>query len=93
MTNDEATKRARLARELLDNPLMVEAREHIEAECWRLFKELKPTDTEALAQVSGMQYLHGKYAAFFKRVIDDGKIAQLNIERARKPGLLDRLIK
>lgn len=93
MTNDEAIKRARLARELQENPLMQEARDHIEAECWRLFKELKPTDTEALAQVSGMQYLHGKYAAFFRRVIDDGKLAQLEIERARKPGLLERLTK
>lgn len=90
MTNDEAIKRARQARELLDSPLMQEAREHIEAECWRLFKELKPTDAEGLAQVSGMQYLHGKYAAFFRRVIDDGKMAQLDIERARKPSLLER---
>ncbi len=93
MTNEDKIRRASRAQALLDDPAMIEAREHIEAECWRLFKELQPTDTEGLAQIKAMQYMHGKYAAFLKRVLEDGKLARLEVERARKPGLLERLTK
>lgn len=90
MTNDDKIRRANKAQALMDDPAMVEAREHIEAECWRLFKELQPTDAEGLAQVKAMQYMHAKYAAFMKRVLEDGKLARLEVERARKPGLMER---
>lgn len=65
----------------LDSPLMSEAGAHIEAELWRLFKETAPTDTDALSQIKGMQYMHAKYLAFLNRVIQDGKMAKLEIER------------
>ncbi len=66
------------------DPLMVEAKEHIEAELWRLFKAAVPTDFEALSQIKSMQYMHVKYEAFLKSCINEGKLATLEIEREKK---------
>ncbi len=90
MTPDEHIRRAERAAALLADPLFAEAREHIEAECWRMFKELAPTDTEGMAQVKGMQYMHAKYIAFLNKAINDGKMARAEVERKKKPTFLDR---
>lgn len=90
MTNDEAIKRASRARQILDDAIFKEAAEHIEAECFRKFKELAPTDVDGLAQVKGIQYMHAKYMAFLNSAVADGKMAQLDVERKRKPTLMER---
>jgi hypothetical protein len=88
MTNDEKIQRASRAQALMSDPLMVEAMEHIEAECWRLFRLVSPEDTNALQQIKSMQYMHDKYRAFLKDAIDTGKMAQFEIDhkRARPAG-------
>lgn len=83
-------QRAQKADQIMGDPLMIEAREHIEAELWRLFKSAVPTDFEALSQIKSMQYMHGKYEAFLKACINDGKLARIEIERKKKP-LRERL--
>lgn len=72
------------AENLMTNRLMVEAREHIDAELWRLFRATPPTDIEALSQIKSMEYMHAKYQAFLKQVLQDGKFAKLEIERKKK---------
>jgi hypothetical protein len=86
---------ARVSREtkalaLMNDPVMKEAREHIDAELYRLFKETKPTDFEALSQISGMQYMHTKYLAFLNQCLTDGKMARIEIEHKKK-SLKDRI--
>lgn len=76
--------RGHRAKALLADDLFAEAAEHIDAECYRLFKASHPTDAEALAQIAGIQYLHTKYKAFFTRVLTDGKMAQLELEHRKK---------
>jgi hypothetical protein len=44
---------------------------------------LQPTDTEGLAQLKGMQYLHEKYLSFLKSVVNQGKLAKLELDRTR----------
>lgn len=83
MNNDEAIARAERAKALMDDPLMVEAREHIESELWRLFKEQAPTAIDQLQQIKAMQYMHDKYRAYLHSVIDNGKVAKLQVEFAR----------
>lgn len=83
MTNDERIAKAQRAKAIIEDPLMAEAAAHIEAECWRLFKSFAPTDTEGLAQVKAIQYMHDKYQAFLKRAIADGTMAKLDVERKR----------
>lgn len=78
------------AQQLAENPLMIEAREHIDAELWRLFRECGPQDTDKLAFIKGMHYIHAKYNAFLTNAISNGKIAQLNVE-SRKKSLRERV--
>lgn len=87
--HSELHKAARI-KQILDDPIVIEAKEHIEAELWRTFKDVKPTDIEALKEIKAMQYYHVKYFAYFSRVLTDGKIATLEIERQKK-SVKDRL--
>lgn len=77
-------ERGQKAEQIMADPVMVEARQHIEAELWRLFKAAVPTDFEALSQIKSMQYMHGKYEAFLKTCIQDGKLARMELERRKK---------
>lgn len=90
MTLDEQIERGHRAQRILQDDLIKDAREHIEAELWRLFKSLPTDDAAGLAQVKAMQYMHGKYFAFFERAVVDGKIAQINVE-SRKKTLRERV--
>jgi hypothetical protein len=85
---EERIRRGDRAKALLDDPLLKEAAEHVEAECWRVFKALAPTDTAGLAEVKGLQYLHGKYQAFLKQALLDGEQAKLDVQWKRR-GVLD----
>lgn len=79
-----AITRGQRAKNILDDSLFAEASDHIDAECFRLFKSSHPTDAEALSQIAGIQYLHTKYKAFLKAAVTDGKMAQLEVERKKK---------
>ena len=83
-------ERGNKAAHLLADPLIKEANEHIEAELWRLFKESKPSDVDALAFCKAMQYFHVKYFAYFQQAITNGKLASINLESKKKP-LRERL--
>lgn len=87
---ERAIQRGQEADRLLREPLIQEARDHIEAELWRLFKETSPQDEQTLTHIKSMQYFHQKYWAFFNRVVADGKVAQINLE-AKKKGLKQRI--
>ncbi len=77
-------ERAQRAEQIMNDQVMIEAREHIEAELWRLFKSAVPTDFEALSQIKSMQYMHAKYEAFLKTCISDGKMARMELDRKKK---------
>lgn len=79
-----AITRGQRAKNIIDDSLFAEASDHIDAECFRLFKATHPTDAEALGQIAGIQYLHSKYKAFLKAAVTDGKMAQLQVERESK---------
>jgi hypothetical protein len=46
-----------------------------------LFTECLPDDERALRHIKAMQYFHTKYRAFLQRAVNDGKMAQLEVER------------
>jgi hypothetical protein len=87
-----AVDRGHRAQNIVRDDLFVEAKAHIEAELFRLFKSATPTDTESLVQIKSMQYMHDKYVAFLHRAVQDGKIAQLEIERENKLKKLGRKV-
>jgi hypothetical protein len=84
MNVDAKAQRGYRAQELLNDPLIVEAKAHIEAELWRLFRSAVPSDAESLAFIKSMQYMHDKYFAFLTNAVNDGKLAQVEIERRKK---------
>jgi hypothetical protein len=88
----DAVNRGHRAKNILEDELFKEAAEHIDAECYRLFKTSHPTDSEALAHIAGIQYLHTKYKAFLTRAVQDGKLAQIEIERESKLKKLGRRV-
>lgn len=81
---DKDIHRGQRAALIINDDLIKEAREHIEAELWRMFKEATPSDKDSLAFIKGMQYFHAKYFAFFERAVNDGKMAKLNLENKKK---------
>ena len=81
---DHQIRRGINAKQLLDNDLFSEAKDHMEAEFWRLFRELKPSDVEGLQFVKQMQYIHAKYQAFLAKAVTDGKMAELQVESRKK---------
>ena len=88
---EERISRETKALGLMNDPVMKQAREHIDTELYRLFKETKPTDTDALSQISGMQYMHTKYLAYLNQCLTDGKMARIELEEKKKRGLKDRI--
>jgi hypothetical protein len=87
---ETAIIRGQRAKNILDDDLVKEANEHIEAELWRLFKETSPSDKDTLEHIKAMQYFHVKYWAYLNRVLADGKIAQINLE-AKKKSIKERI--
>lgn len=84
MNEFDRIARADRAKALLDNELLAEARQHIEAQLWAKFQEVAPDDTEALQHIKAMQYFHGKYFQFLAAAVQDGKLASLEVERKKK---------
>ncbi len=85
MTLEHDIDRGERAKRILGDELVIEAKEHIESELWRMFKETTPQDADTLKFVKSMQYFHGKYWAFFERAVTNGKLAQINAETRKKP--------
>jgi hypothetical protein len=79
-----AIEKGQRAKNILDDNLFLEAKEHIEAEIYRKFCEVVPDDERALKHIKGMQYIHTKYLAFLHRAVQDGKMASLEVERESK---------
>lgn len=83
-------QRGERARLILGDDLVSEARAHIEAELWRLFKDASPADQDGLKHIKAMQYFHQKYFAFLESAVTNGKLASINLE-AKKKTLRERV--
>lgn len=90
MDLEQRLRRAQAAEALWNDPLMVEARKHIEQAIVDKFKTAPLADKEGLYDVRLLLHVHALYDAFFKQAISDGPVARLEIENRRR-GLLDRV--
>ncbi len=90
MNLEKDIRRGERAKAILEDDLMVEAIAHIDAELWRVFKEIKPNDAEGLMHIRQMQYVHTKYQEFLRAAIANGRVAQINLE-AKKKSLKQRV--
>ncbi len=90
MTLEEDIRRGLKAAEIVNNELVQEGFAHIEAELFRKFQELNPSDEKNVLFVKHMLYMHGKYKEFFHQVMVNGKLAQVNLD-AKKKSLKERV--
>lgn len=81
---DKEVERANDALRIMQNELVKEAFETMDKEIYRQFKAVAPTDSEALMQVRTMQYMREKFEQFFVGVMQNGKVAQMEIDRKKK---------
>ena len=77
---EESIRRAMRAKAILEDALVVEALEHIEAECFRLFQGLAPTDVDGMQQVKAMHYYLGKFKGFLEKAVKDGALAKAQLD-------------
>lgn len=84
MSIEKDISRGLRAKQILEDDLMTEACAHIESELWRVFKEAKPNDAEALMHIRQMQYMHTKYQEFLRAAVANGRVAQINLDAKKK---------
>ena len=83
-------QRGQRAANLLADDLVTEAREHIDATIWQMFRDTPPENKDRLAYLAGMAYFHKKYLEFFQAAVTNGKLASINLE-AKKKSLRERV--
>lgn len=82
MTPEQRTQRARSAKELLENPLLLEALQAVEVAYWKQFKDSPARDTEGREKIyMGLKSLEDA-KQYLRAYIEDGELAQALINEA-----------
>ena len=76
----DATSRAQWASELLQNELLKEAFETLQADYLKLWQHTKPSDVDGREKIFIAWHVVGKVQEHLHRVIDSGKLAQKELE-------------
>ena len=84
MDMEKEIQRGHRAKQLLEDDLMIEARQLIDAKLADQFRKCAPNDSDGLMHVRQMQYIHDKYWEFLTAVISNGKVAQINLGAKKK---------
>lgn len=83
MTEEERDRRAQEAQLIWDSQIMREAREHIEKTLVKTFAETPLRDDDGLKRIRMLFEVNKSYESFFRAVLDDGKLARIEIERKK----------
>lgn len=86
MTPDDRARRAMLASNIWNDAIMKEARAHIEAVLLERFKATPVSNADELRWLRMLMEAHEVYAKFFQRVLNDGALARVEIERRKTLG-------
>lgn len=81
MTHEERIRRAQEAERIWSSEIMSEARETLEKALVAGFAKTPLRDDEGLRRVRMLYEAHRAYESFFRAAIDDGKLAQIDMER------------
>ena len=84
MDMEKEIQRGHRAKQLLEDDLMIEARQLIDAKLADQFRKCAPNDSDGLMHVRQMQYIHDKYWEVLTAVVSNGKVAQINLEAKKK---------
>lgn len=89
MTEEDRIRRASEANRIWNEPIFVEAREHIEKALMKGFADTPLRDDDGLRRIRMLYEAHKAYESFFRRAMDDGKMAEESLRH--KKGLRDRI--
>jgi hypothetical protein len=87
----QALRRAERARELLDEPLLREALDAIEAQCFEDWRATTPRDIDSRERLWLMMQLGRRFRQHLESHIESGRLAKgrlAEIERERRFGVL-----
>ena len=76
----QAEQRAATAKQILDQPMIREAFEELDARCWRAFKGLPVTDSEARESIALLLRAQQDFRSYFEALVEHGKTARLKFE-------------
>lgn len=85
-------RRGEQAEQLLAHPLIVEARERLEAEIFRQFKESHLRDKEGREYLRLMQHVATLFFGYLESAVSDGKVAKLEIKQKGIGAMMRRVI-
>ena len=80
----DASKRGLEAERLWSDELMVEARAHIRSTIIEKWANSPMDDIDGREKLRYLLHVHEMYDRFFRRAIEDGKLATLEAERKKK---------
>jgi|SRR6185312_9550681 len=91
MTPEQEIHRANSARQLLNDPLFVEARQFVEDQLAHIRRTVPVRETEMHTRVILMGQLADKFFAYFEQIAQTGQMAELRLaEEQQKQSLLEK---
>jgi hypothetical protein len=84
MTLEEEIRRAGEARQVLDAPVFQAARKDIEAQLAQLRRTVPIRETEMHTRLILMEQLWANLLGYFEQIAQTGKMAELQIQEARR---------
>ena len=80
----KAEERARIAKSIVEHPMVVEAFEALDKRCWEAFKALGVAKVEEREHIHGLMRAQGDFREFFEILIRDGKNARIAYDKLKQ---------
>ena len=90
MTDQQVSDLGLHARNVLDNPAFIEAMKRMHDLAHETFKKTSVRDAEGLKLARQFQAITDDFEAIMRRMVEGGKLAQINLDRHRDESGLKR---
>ena len=93
MTDAEIARMGEYARQALDNPALSEALKRLHELALEQFKRTDIRDAEGLKLARQFAAVTNDFETILKRMIEGGRLAQLNLDKHRDEGAARRVVR
>lgn len=93
MTDAEIARMGEYARQALDNPALSEALKRLHELALEQFKRTDIRDAEGLKLARQFAAVTDDFETILKRMVEGGKLAQLNLDKHRDEGAARRVVR
>lgn len=84
MTPEQELQRAGEARQIIDSPMFVAAREQLEAQLKQIRRTVPVTQTDMHTRLILMEQLMGYFFDYFDQIAQTGRLAEMKMEEDRR---------